>query len=244
VPSERFPGFPSGSRATVVPNTFFTAVLPAIEDPAELAVTLYSFFALGRRVGTPRAIPIASLAAEAPLMRALAPLPGGAQEALRRGLTLAIERGTLMIVGRQGDGSSVLALNTAVARRVAAERGLLAAETVAMDDDPTQLQAQPGIFALYEENIGSVPPLLMDELDEAERLYPRPWIEAAFREAVANNRRSWRYISRILERWRLEGPNYETAGRRPSSGTSGRRRTVGGPYRRIVEGGRGGDGRT
>ncbi len=234
MPSERFSGFPSGARATVVPNTFFTTLLPALEDPAELAVTLYSFFALGRRAGTPRTISAASLAAEAPLLRALAPLPGGSQAALRRGLALAIERGTLLIVGRQSDGTSVLALNTSAARRAAAQRGVLAPETVAIDEEAAAEQS--GIFTLYEENIGSVPPLLMDDLDEAERLYPRAWIEAAFREAVANNRRSWRYIARILERWKLEGPDYETAGRRSESGAAGRRRTIGGPYRRVVEG--------
>ena len=31
-----------------------------------------------------------------------------------------------------------------------------------------------------------------DELREAENLYPASWIEDAFREAVEQNKRSWR----------------------------------------------------
>jgi hypothetical protein len=39
-------------------------------------------------------------------------------------------------------------------------------------------------------------------------LYPAEWLEAAFREAAAQNARSWRYVSRILERWAIEGRSH------------------------------------
>jgi DnaD/phage-associated family protein len=64
---------------------------------------------------------------------------------------------------------------------------------------------RPNIFALYEQNIGLLTPLIAEQLQEAERRYPQDWIESAFTEAVSNNKRSWRYIERILERWTLEG---------------------------------------
>lgn len=64
---------------------------------------------------------------------------------------------------------------------------------------------RPGIYALYEQNIGLLTPILAEQLQEAERRYPPEWIELAFVEAVTNNKRSWRYIERILERWALEG---------------------------------------
>ncbi|MCY4654127.1 MAG: DnaD domain protein, partial [Dehalococcoidia bacterium] len=64
---------------------------------------------------------------------------------------------------------------------------------------------RPNIFALYESNIGMLSPMIADELKEAETLYPVEWIEDAFREAVAQNARSWRYIVRILESWEREG---------------------------------------
>ncbi len=76
-----------------------------------------------------------------------------------------------------------------------------------------------------------ISPLLAEQLRDAERSYPWPWIEAAFREAVALNRRSWRYIERILERWRTEGPDLEAIAR---STERGRRRSLAGRYWRLV----------
>ena len=60
-------------------------------------------------------------------------------------------------------------------------------------------------------------------------------MEAAFREAAANNRRSWKYIARILERWKIEGPDYETPGGSAPVGAAGRGRTIGGPDRRVID---------
>ncbi|NCC35610.1 MAG: DnaD domain protein, partial [Chloroflexia bacterium] len=57
----------------------------------------------------------------------------------------------------------------------------------------------------YEQNIGLVTPMLIDELREAEERYPREWIEEAMREAVRSNARSWRYIRKVLERWAANG---------------------------------------
>jgi DNA replication protein len=70
------------------------------------------------------------------------------------------------------------------------------------------VQAQierPNIFILYEQNIGLLSPLIADELKDAEDQYPSEWIEAAFREAVLQNKRKWSYIRAILRRWETEG---------------------------------------
>jgi len=75
----------------------------------------------------------------------------------------------------------------------------------------------PNVFALYEENVGGITPLIADELKDAEERYPPQWIEAAFREAVSLNKRSWRYIHSILKRWEAEGPDHEEAGRDPEA---------------------------
>ena len=63
----------------------------------------------------------------------------------------------------------------------------------------------PSIFTIYEQNIGILTPMIVDELKEAAKLYPSPWIDEAFKEAVRMNKRSWKYIARILERWSSEG---------------------------------------
>jgi DnaD/phage-associated family protein len=64
---------------------------------------------------------------------------------------------------------------------------------------------RPSVYALYEQNIGLLTPILAERLQDAEGRYPMEWIAAAFEEAVTNNKRSWRYIERILERWAAEG---------------------------------------
>jgi DNA replication protein len=219
----------------VIPNVFFTTLLPEMSDPAELLVAVYLFFAIGRQAGSPRRISYTALRGQQPLMRALDALRDGAEPALRRGLSLAVDRGTLLRAEGGAKGEEVYLLNTDVARRTLAEHGLLAPDDTIRDDEQGGTPSSPNIYGLYEENIGSLPPLLVEELAEAEREYPAAWVIAAFREAVANNRRSWRYISRILQRWKLEGPDYETTSRRPAPNPGNRRRVIGGPYRRVVE---------
>ncbi len=63
----------------------------------------------------------------------------------------------------------------------------------------------PNAFRLYEQNIGPLTPMLADSIRLAIEDYPADWIEDAIGEAVAYNRRSWRYISRILENWTVQG---------------------------------------
>ena len=73
---------------------------------------------------------------------------------------------------------------------------------------PTRIRViaeRPSVYALYEQNIGLLTPILAERLQDAESRYPVEWIAAAFEEAVTNNKRNWRYIERILERWAAEG---------------------------------------
>ncbi len=213
----RFEGFPSSGLATPVPNLFFSRVLPRIERPEELAVSLYFFFAQTLKRRSPRFLTRRELAADGALLRSLAALSGGEDgEALERGLHLAVERGTLFQATVEiGEGQEELYLVNTPANRRAAE-GLAGADLRLEEPLPPAASAEPpNIFVLYEENVGGITPLIADELKQAEELYPAEWIREAFREAVSLNKRSWRYIQRILERWEAEGPSYEQAGRDP-----------------------------
>ena len=219
----RFTGFHAGAHATLIPNAFFVDVLPLIDDPVELTVTLYALYASGRRPASERFITAASLLCEAPLRAALGRHGDTAADAVSAALDAAVARGTLLADRRSA--SPRYAINSPAGRRVLALPPDEAAEpgTAPRDGPP------PGIYALYEQSIGTLSPLIADELRAAEEDFPPEWIEAAFREAAARNRRSWRYVQRILERWRDEGRNDAPSGRDPVE-----ERDLAGRYRRFV----------
>jgi DnaD/phage-associated family protein len=73
---------------------------------------------------------------------------------------------------------------------------------------------QQDIFTLYEETIGLLTPHIAEQLQEAEKEYPSPWIREAFQRASEQNVRKWRYVEAILQRWKTEGKDDGTPGRR------------------------------
>jgi DnaD/phage-associated family protein len=218
-----FKGFPAGAKATVLPSVFFSELLPQIEDASELRVTLYLFYALGRRHGYPRFVTERELAAEGPLLIAL-----GTEEPLvelEKGLALALERGSLLAIEVEENGTreALFTTNTPANRRAFEQirdgRIPLGRPLPSVAQAPAT--QRENVFHLYEENIGPLTPLVAEELKEAEQLYPYEWLEEALREAALQNKRSWRYAAAILQRWATEGRTRETAGR-ASDGTSAR----------------------
>ena len=199
---KNFDGFPQRMRFTPIPNLFFTAVLPQIEDLAEAKTTLHLFWTLYQKKGYPRFATYGELATDALLMSGLG------EGELRRSLEGAVARGTLLHLALERDGGieDLYFLNTETDRRAVARivSGELQIGTLAREE-PTGERERPNIFTLYEENIGMLTPMIAEELKEAEGHYPASWIEDAFREAVSLNKRSWRYICRILERWSEQG---------------------------------------
>lgn len=232
--SEAFTGFSNSAAGTVIPNAFFSQVLPEIEDPAELIVTAYAFFAFANSEHRPRYVTLAELEADAGLARTLAHLcPEDAiADSLRRGLDLAVQRGTLLRAHlpsqahERGAGDQGYAPNMPANRR-ALER--LESEGVEIERalPPAEGEPLPNIYTLYEQNIGGITPLIADDLREAEQRFPPEWVREAFREAAELNKRNWRYIRRILERWEIEGPNYATDGRDPEADWLARRYSAG-----------------
>jgi DNA replication protein len=218
-----FSGFPPGKvRSVALPEPVFSDLVPLIDDLAELKLTLHVLWRLGQQHGKVRYLRRADLAADRTLLAGLGSSPA---EALDAALTRAIERGTLLRAGTPEDEEIYFA-NT--------PKGRAAIEAIARGEWPDELESagRPNVFALYEQNISLLTPLIADELREAERTYPAEWIEEAFREAVSLNKRSWKYIRAILERWRTEGRGDE-AGQRP--GEADRRRYVEGEYGAYIE---------
>jgi DnaD/phage-associated family protein len=194
-----FSGFPSGRVHIVgVPRPVFTDLIPIIDDLGELKLTLHVIWRLSQQQGELRCLRFEDLASDEVLLSGLGEHPA---EALRSALNLAVERGTLLRAeAPSGRPAGVLYFaNT--------PKGRAAVEAIARGVWPKEIDtaSRPNIFTLYEQNIGMLAPLIAEELREAEQTYPAAWIEDAFREAVTLNKRSWKYIQAILERWRTEG---------------------------------------
>ncbi|MBI2305423.1 MAG: DnaD domain protein [Chloroflexi bacterium] len=217
------PTSPFSPRAgfTPLPNPFLYHTLPQIEDLVELKVCLHLFRLLYHKRGYPRYVTFGELVSDEALMACLA-IEGDRQGTLRRCLATAVERGTVFCLELKTEGQKetqrLYFLNTETDKR-AMERiksgDISVAGISSVSEPPPPPVPQPNIFRLYEENIGLLTPLMAEELREAEERYPLPWIEEAFKEAVALNHRRWRYIASILERWATEGRGDGETGRHP-----------------------------
>lgn len=241
-----FTGFPAGKNPYVpVPEVFFTALLPEIEDMAELKVTLHLFWLLAQKQGNPRCISDRELLSDRALLRGLKRQgdPRPVEERVHYGLEQAVARGTLLriylkLLSERSGEEEVISwyfFNTARSRKIVKElqgaemvpaslleKGELVAQVAGggrrmerqtdaelpARQEPARGQLhieQPNIFLLYEQNIGLLTPMIASQLEDAADHYPADWIEAAFSEAIQRNKRSWKYIHAILQRWETEG---------------------------------------
>jgi DNA replication protein len=204
-----FPGFPDGKlRLTAIPNLFFSDLLPHIDNLAEMKITLYAFWALTQKEGQVRYLRYVDFLNDGEFMKGLGPTSTLAAEALSDGLERSIARGTFLHIGvESADGKMDLYFLNSEKGRSAVD-GITRGEWRPNPDDAepiTLLVERPNVFVLYEQNIGSLTPLISDQLRDAEQTYPLTWIEEAIGIAVENNSRKWRYVHSILERWRQEG---------------------------------------
>lgn len=61
------------------------------------------------------------------------------------------------------------------------------------------------ISTCYEQNIGMLTPKIADELRDLSREYSAEWFSEAVSEACRSNARRLNYVTRILERWKVDG---------------------------------------
>ncbi len=203
-----FSGFPSGNlKVTPLPNLFFSELCPAIDDLAELKLTLHCFWLFAHAKNRTAYVTAAELRADRTLLQSLAVNAANPEQALADALTRATERGTLLCLSAPNGQGEAYFLNTESGRR-AYEHAKEGGETFvsgAAAPEPVDLAARPNIFQLYEQNVGLLTPMIAEELKEAEVTYPAEWLVDAFKIAVDNNKRSWSYVRAILERWKIEG---------------------------------------
>ncbi len=196
-PVHAFPGFDNGTRSVPVPAPMLGELLAEITDEAELKCALRFLWHQAQVPGSPKRVPSERLLSDGVLLAAL-----GSPERAAHGVRLAVERGLLI----EADGW--LLLNTPRNRQAAGTPARAPYETTAPGAPPP-----PTIFALYEENVGALTPMIADELRDAEKEYPVGWVEDAIKEAASSNARSWRYIAAVLERWRKVGKGTKAHGK-------------------------------
>jgi len=215
----RFPGFPAGKlKAIPIPGIFFSELMPVLDDLPELKVTLHVFWLISRRKRQIGGVTLDELRGDTVLLKGLNVLGEEPFALLAQALNQAVGRGTLLRVRTVGNGESVqewFFLNTESGRDLLnrVRQGEVDLGGEPRLEEEIVPEERPNIFVLYEQNIGLLQPLIVEELEEAETLYPMTWIEEAFKIAVENNARNWRYIRAILERWQTEGKSDEEHGR-------------------------------
>lgn len=230
-----FTGFPSGKNPYVpLPETFFSTVLPQMDNLGELKVVLYLFWRLYQKEGSPRCASDRELLADPLLRRTLRRQgdPRPIEERLRAALEQAQANGILLRVRVRVDDEIVswYFFNTDRSRRAVTrlQSGEISPEVLLDVEGPVAQPPgadngggalggggmihtlaleidRPNIFTLYEQNVGLLLPLVAEELREAGERYPPEWIEEAFRLAAQQNKRKWSYIRAILRRWETEG---------------------------------------
>ena len=221
--SSRFEGFTGNTLYTPVPNPMFGPILEQIQDLAELKVTLRGLWLFHRKKSAIRAVSLNEFLADQSLAKGLKSETESTSERIRQGLRLAVTRGTFLTI-QLPDTGTVFLLNTEADRRAVTK---LSPAEIYRDIDHKQIDdapklEKPNIFSLYEDSIGSLSPLLAEELKEAEGRYPETWLREAFTIAVAENKRSWRYVTGILRRWTAEGKESKGGAGRGENGKPGR----------------------
>lgn len=199
-------------RLIEVPEAILTDVAPQIRDVGELQLILALVRMGAERGGVDQPVSREELNRDPGVQRAFQ-LEGTMRdpaETIERSLELAVGRGVVIKL-RVIDGTTEriwFFLNTLLnAAKVRAMTNGTESPPKALwsADSPPRVEAErPTVFRLYEQNIGPLTPLVAQRLLDALEVYPPGWIEDAVAEAVSYNRRSWRYISRILENWQVE----------------------------------------
>ncbi len=222
-----FVGFPDTKmKPVIVPDLFFSDLLPQIEDLGELKLTLHCFWLLNEQATTAKFLRGDDLRGDQILLRSLHLNSNlrTPQQALEDALERAVARNTLLkleiesdTAGKDGQANVKVDdwyfINTPRGRQTLAlvREGRLGDLQAAIPDEARLKVNRPNIFVLYEQNIGMMTPLIADQLRDLEKSYPPDWIDEAFVLAVASNKRRLRYIQAILKRWETEGKDERAA---------------------------------
>ena len=187
----------------------FGPLLEQIKDASGFIITLRIIWMLQQKKGRLRYVSSEEVFGDKILSNAL-----GSKEAIQNSINMVVKGGILLQIRRE-NASDAFMLNSESDREIASDIGSIY-ESNDQPPDPWEIEnTPPEIYSLYEQNIGILTPIMSEKLTEAEDKYPAEWIKEAVGIAVEQNRRSWAYVSRILERWDMEGRDESGDGKPP-----------------------------
>ena len=102
---DKFQGFPSGMRNIPIPSLLISSLIEEIEDIAEIRCTLRFFWHISQIKGIDRSINSRTLLSDQLLVQSL-----GSISEIEKGLSMAVERGTLLST-EGNDGSYTYFIN-------------------------------------------------------------------------------------------------------------------------------------
>lgn len=207
-------GFPKGTRYTPIPNPLLGTLLTEIEDIAEFKIILRVTWMLAQTKGYNRFVTIEEIISDGIIRITAGKDSDRIVDVIKSSIQMAVHRDILVtrVLLKNRVPVRIYTLNDE-ASKVLFSR--MEREGLLIEDDSVtdylhnvievEVPTRPNIYSLYEDNIGLLTPLLVDKLNDAERLYPDSWIRNAFEVAVSNNVRNWGYIEGTLRKWETEG---------------------------------------
>jgi len=233
---KNFDGFPVRMDFTPIPRIFIQQVLPSLDDIDQIKILLAAFNLIYQKKGNLRYARLNELRDSSSLADLLQ-AEDTSGERLKVLLANAVDRHILLAIDVAAPGvpDTLYFINGPAERdiveRIRSGQIVIPGSTRAVS--PVSEIPPPDIFSLYENNIGQLTPMIAEELKDALDTYHEGWIRDAIREAVNLNKRNWRYISRILERWATEGKKDGTHSRHPQ--TTEPDKYVKGKYGHLVQ---------
>ncbi len=198
-----FSGFnASTGKNTPIPAAFFTDLLPQVTDLDELRVILWAFRSLDQQQGDLRYLTLEDFLEAEEFIPSLGKNEKDQKARLAKALEGSERLGVLL---KAENGEQMLYFLNSPRGRAALEALSQGAWKPEAHHAAAFTTGRPNIFALYEQNIGPLTPLIADALRDAEGQYPADWINDAFRISVTRNARSWKYIEAILRNWKEKG---------------------------------------
>ncbi|MCY4475562.1 MAG: DnaD domain protein [Chloroflexi bacterium] len=214
-------GFPLSDdyAGTRVPNAVLGRVLSSVDDADVIKLVLRAVWLLERQRGYPRFISEELLRTDRVLVGVF-----GDRESFDRALECAVRFRVLARVSV--NGVERLMLNTESARRVSLERTEFQDFEDSDDengwDAPAVASLPTNAFRAYEENIGTLSPMIRESILAALEDFSDDEITQAIKIAVGNESRSWSFVAGVLRRWLKEGVPDEQEIRWPSKQTGER----------------------